>query len=97
MKQLVQTQKGSSKKQLQQLLKQKEADGDEMEAYIKEGRQYLKTLEDKVQDLRNLESGLKAGKSVAEINSESENLMKAEKENGEKIEADKIKEQESRK
>jgi len=68
-----------------------------MEAYIKEGRQYLKTLEDKVQDLRNLESGLKAGKSVAEINSESENLMKAEKENGEKIEADKKKEQESRK
>ena len=58
MKALVQTSKGSSKKQLAKVLKEKETNDEELDEYIVEGRKYLKTLDDKVDALKNLQKGL---------------------------------------
>lgn len=50
MKALILTQKGSSKKQLQKVLKTKEDDDkdQDLEDFLKEGRSYLKSLDEKV-------------------------------------------------
>jgi hypothetical protein len=84
MKKLIDQSKGSSKKQLTNVLKTKEDDFNDLEEYITEGRKYLKTLDEKVEALRSLQKGLEEGKSIAEINHESEKKVQAEKSETEK-------------
>jgi hypothetical protein len=54
------------------VLKTKVESENELEEYIKEGNKYLKTLDEKVDALKDLQKGLEEGKSIAEINKKSE-------------------------
>lgn len=71
MKTLILTQKGSAKKQLQKVLKDKTEDDQELEDYVKEGRGYLKELDDKVAALQAMQKGLEQGKTIAQIDLET--------------------------
>jgi hypothetical protein len=68
MEKLVASSKGNSKKQLAQVLKTKQDDEEELEEYIKEGRKYLDSLNEKVESLQKMKKGLEEGKTIAEIN-----------------------------
>lgn len=74
MKKLIKTQKGSAKKQLTNVLKGKTEEEEEMESYVTEGQKYLKTLDDKVQELQNIAKGIEQNKSIAEIRKENDDI-----------------------
>lgn len=59
MKKLIESQKGSSKKQLTLVLNQKEGCENDLDSYLKEGETYLKNLDSKINSLKELGEQLK--------------------------------------
>ena len=65
MQNLIKTMKGSSKKQLQQVLSTKQKSESELSDYLKEGQSYLKTIDSKL--------GLDGDKTIFDAKSTSTN------------------------